>query len=107
LFVFTFIIKYITYYSVQLLSYIAPTSLSTGYTAPSNFDGYPATSTAPSFIVLNNNFTNFIGFVTGTYEGGPSNSSINSSYTLQAQLSIALLSAAHSCQIMFDFLLIF
>lgn len=70
-----------TYYSVQLLTYLVPTSLPTGYTAPSNFAGYPTTSTAPSFIVLNNNFTNLIGFVAGTYGGGTSNSSINSSYT--------------------------
>lgn len=70
-----------TYYSVQLLTYLVPTSLPSGYTAPSNFAGYPTTSTAPSFIVLNNNFTNLIGFVAGTYGGGITNSSINSSYT--------------------------
>jgi hypothetical protein len=70
-----------TYYSVQLLTYLVPTSLPSGYTAPSNFAGYPTTSTAPSFIVLNNNFTNLIGFVAVTYGGGTSNSLINSSYT--------------------------
>lgn len=70
-----------TYYSVQLLTYTVPTSLPATYTAPSNFAGYPTTSTAPSFIVLNNNFTKLIGFVAGTYGGGVSNSSINSTFT--------------------------
>ena len=69
-----------TYYAVQLLTYIVPTSLPAGYTAPSGFAGYPTTSTAPSFIVLNNNFTNLIGFFAGTYGGGITNSSINSTF---------------------------
>ena len=69
------------YYKIQLLTYVVPTSLPTGYTQPSNFAGYPSIATAPSFIVLNNDFTKIIGFTAGTYGGGVSNTSTLSSFT--------------------------
>jgi hypothetical protein len=55
-------------------------------TQPSNFAGYPAFVTAPSFIVLNNNFTNLIGFTPGTYGGGSVDSSTMSFYTPQGSV---------------------
>lgn len=65
-----------TYYSVQLLTFNVPTSLPSGFTQPSNFAGYPTTTTAPQFIVLSsNNFGNLIGFNAGTYGGGSTSTS--------------------------------
>jgi hypothetical protein len=69
------LIENVNYYKIQLLTYAVPTSLPSGWTQPSNFAGYPTVSTAPSFIVLNNNFTNLVGFNVGTYGGGNADSS--------------------------------
>jgi hypothetical protein len=74
------------YYKIQLLTYAVPTSLPPGWTQPANFAGYPSVATAPSFIVLNNNFTNLIGFTAGTYGGGSADSSTMSSYTPQGSV---------------------
>jgi hypothetical protein len=59
-----------TYYKNQFVFYNVPTSLPLGYTQPSNFIGYPLTTLAPQFVVLNNNFTIFSGFNAGIYGGG-------------------------------------
>ena len=67
-----------TYYKNQFVFYPVPTSLPTGYTQPSNFIGYPGTTIAPRFIVLNNNFTIFSGFSAGTYGGGSISSNVMS-----------------------------
>lgn len=69
------------YYKNQFLFYNVPTSLPTGYTQPSNWVGYPATTTAPRFVVLNNNFTIYSGFNSGTYGGGATSSSVLSQRT--------------------------
>jgi hypothetical protein len=74
------------YYKIQLLTYVVPTSLPAGWTQPSNFAGYPSVATAPSFTVLNNNFTNLIGFTAGTYGGGSVDSSTMLSCTPQGSV---------------------
>ena len=74
------------YYKIQLLTYAVPTSLPPNWSQPANFAGYPSVATAPSFIVLNNNFTNLIGFTAGTYGGGSADSSVMSSNTPQGSV---------------------
>jgi hypothetical protein len=64
----------------KLLAYTVPTSLPAGYTQPSNFAGYPSVATAPSFIVLNNDFTKIIGFNPVSYGEGTSNTSTLSQF---------------------------
>jgi len=56
-----------TYYSCQLVSYAVPTSLPSGYTAPSNWPGYPTTTFTPQLVILGNNFGSLIGFSQGSY----------------------------------------
>lgn len=68
-------------YKVQLLLFPVPTSLPSGYSAPSGWAGYPTVATCPTFVVLNNNFTNIIGYSAGSYGGGSSSQSFLSSYT--------------------------
>jgi hypothetical protein len=75
------LLENVNYYKIQLLSYVVPTSLPSGWTQPSNFAGYPSVATAPSFIVLSNDFTKLIGFNPGTYGGGSSDSSTLSQFT--------------------------
>jgi len=64
------------YYSNQLLFYPVPIALPVGWVAPANWVGFPAVTTAPQFVVLNNNFTIYSGFNAGTYGGGPTPSSV-------------------------------
>ena len=68
-------------YKIQLLTYIVPTSLPTGYSIPLGWLGFPSFSISPIFVVQNNNFTNIIGYTAGNYGGGSSNSSFLSSFT--------------------------
>ena len=68
-------------YKVQLLLYTFPNSLPTGYTTPTNFVGFPTVATTPQFIVLNNNFQIYTGFINGIYGGGSLNLSIVSQNT--------------------------
>lgn len=56
----------INYYSIQLIATLVPTSLPSGYTAPSNWAGYPTTTMAPG-IGITNNFSSIIGFNIGNY----------------------------------------
>ena len=56
-----------TYYANQVVLKTVPTSLPTGYSAPSNWAGYPAVSRTPYVEILNNNFSKFLGFTTGNY----------------------------------------
>ena len=56
-----------TYYANQIILKTVPTSLPTGYSAPSNWAGYPAVSRTPYIEILNNNFGKFLGFTTGNY----------------------------------------
>ena len=60
-----------------------PTSLPAGYTAPSNWVGYPLVSRTPYIEILSDlNFGNFIGFSVGNYgKDKPTNYSVNSNIT--------------------------
>jgi hypothetical protein len=56
------------YYAVQILELLVPTSLPSGFTAPSNWIGYPTVSRTPYIQVLSTNtFGNIIGFSSGNY----------------------------------------
>jgi len=54
------------YYAVQILLYIVPTSLPTGWTAPSNWIGFPSVSRTPH-IHIYNNLSDYLGFTAGQY----------------------------------------
>ena len=56
-----------TYYANQVVLKTVPTSLPTGYSAPSNWPGYPTVSRTPYVEILNNNFGKFLGFTIGNY----------------------------------------
>lgn len=58
-----------TYYKVQLIAQTVPTSLPSGYSAPSGFVGYPTTATTPSLTLssASSTFNSIIGFATGTF----------------------------------------
>ena len=72
----------ITYYGVQLVTNVVPTSLPSGWSAPDNWVGFYSTSLCPQLIVTNNNFGIFIGFSPGTYPTiNTSNESILNTFT--------------------------
>ena len=71
-----------TYYANQVVLKTVPTSLPTGYSAPSNWAGYPTVSRTPYVEILNNNFGKFLGFTIGNYGiNSVTNFSINSNIT--------------------------
>ena len=73
-----------TYYANQIFAFTVPTSLPVGYTAPSNWIGYPVVSRTPYISILSTSkFGTFLGFTTGDYPwtGQTSNYSINSNIT--------------------------
>jgi hypothetical protein len=55
-----------TYYSIQLNAFAFPTALPAGYTNPNSLT-FPATASTPQFVILNNDFTNVIGFTPQTF----------------------------------------
>ena len=55
-----------TYYANQILCFPIPSSLPTGYSAPSGFV-YSSSGYTPQVIITNNNFGKLIGFSSGTY----------------------------------------
>jgi len=58
-----------TYYKVQLIAQVVPTSLPSGYSAPASFAGYPAIETTPSITLSSSSsiFNSILGFATGTF----------------------------------------
>jgi hypothetical protein len=78
-----------SYYANQLLTFVVPTAVQFqptvvgnpyyGWSAPSGFV-FPTVATAPSLQILNNNFTQYIGFNVGTYGGGTSTTSTLSTF---------------------------
>lgn len=70
-------------YGNQILATPVPTSLPAGFTAPSNWVGYPTASRTPYIEILNNNFGTFLGFPVGTYPsaGQTTSYSVNSPKT--------------------------
>jgi hypothetical protein len=65
----------ITYYGVQLVAQLVPTSLPTGWSAPSNWVGYYGVARCPQ-LIISNNFSKLIGFTNGTF---PSTNTISNS----------------------------
>lgn len=66
--VYYYSIQYNSYqYGNQLLAYLVPTTLPAGYTAPTNWAGYPTVSRVPYITILNNNFGTFLGLTAGYY----------------------------------------
>ena len=57
-----------TYYANQLLFFPVPTSLPSGYTAPSGWHGFPATTLCPT-ITIPAGLGVFLGFSAATYGG--------------------------------------
>jgi hypothetical protein len=57
-----------TAYANQIITKLIPLSLPAGYSAPTNFAGYATTTRRPPYIeILNNGFSKYLGFTTGTY----------------------------------------
>lgn len=73
-----------TSYKVDLSLYTVPTSLPVGYTAPSNFAGYPSASVTPKMIIpASSEFIGITGLPAGTYDGIGSNIVYSSTYVPQ------------------------
>jgi len=77
-------------YANQVLFYNVPTSLPSGYTTPSNWVGFPATTLCPTLTISAttgvSNFGVFIGLSAGTYGGTATSNSIYSNITPQGSL---------------------
>jgi len=79
---------------VQLNSYAVPTSLPSGYTAPSNWPGYPSTATTPQVIIptyyegSTAYFNDIIGFETGTYPSSTQTTDYSVTSTSTPQVSV-------------------
>lgn len=65
-----------TYYGNQLIVYPVPSSLPTGYTAPSGFV-YSSAGYAPQIQILNNSFGSIVGYTAGIYPATPQTSTYN------------------------------
>jgi len=63
-----------TTYGVNIITYAVPTSLPSGYTAPSGFAGYPSASYYP-VITIPANFNNIVGYTAGFTTSSGTNSS--------------------------------
>jgi hypothetical protein len=63
-----------TTYGVNIITYAVPTSLPSGYTAPSGFAGYPSASYYP-VITIPANFNNIVGYTAGYTTSSGTNSS--------------------------------
>ena len=73
-----------TDYGVSLIQTLVPTSLPSGYTAPSGFPGYPSVSRTMRFITDASEFNLIIGFAaSSTYSGGASIATFNSTFCPQ------------------------
>ena len=71
-----------TYYGVQVVAQLVPTSLPTGYTQPTNWVGYNTVSLTPQITISSNTFGTIIGFLAGTYPSvNTANASILNTFT--------------------------
>ena len=89
-----------TYYKVQLIAQVVPTSLPSGYSAPSGFAGYPATATTPQITLSSSSstFNSIIGFATGTFPSATSaNISVLSTLTPIGSAVNSLLMTCNLC----------
>ncbi len=70
-----------TYYSIQLVANLVPSSLPIGWTTPGNWVGFHSSSLCPQ-ITISNNFGTLIGFQNGTYPSvNTADASILSTFT--------------------------
>jgi hypothetical protein len=76
----------ITYYTNTITCYPVPSSLPTGYTAPSGFV-FSSSNYTPQFTVLSNSFGSLIGFSSGTYPSSPQASTYNTNGSITPDLS--------------------
>ena len=71
-----------TYYGVQLIAQLVPTSLPSGWSQPANWVGYNTVSYTPQLTISDNNFGKIIGFEAGTYPSvNTSDASILNTFT--------------------------
>jgi hypothetical protein len=71
-----------TYYGVQVVAQLVPTSLPSGYSQPANWVGYNTISRTPQLTISSNNFGKIIGFLPGTYPSvNTANASILNTFT--------------------------
>lgn len=71
-------------YKIDLNLFLVPTSLPVGYTAPSNFVGYPSVSVTPRFTIPSGSeLSNLIGFAAQLYDGNTAAASYSSTYVPQ------------------------
>ena len=71
-------------YKIELNEFKVPTSLPSGYSAPSNFVGYPTVSCTPKFTIpTGSELCDLIGFLAGTFDGGTTATQYVSSYVPQ------------------------
>jgi hypothetical protein len=71
-----------TYYGVQIVAQLVPTSLPGGWTQPANWIGYSMTSYTPQITITSNNFGKVIGYNAGTYPSvNTANASILNTFT--------------------------
>jgi hypothetical protein len=63
-----------TYYKVQLIAQVVPTTLPSGYSAPSGFAGYPPFPTTPQITLSSSSstFNSILGFANGTFPSATS-----------------------------------
>lgn len=77
---YTFLTYSPTYYAVQLVQTLVPTSLPSGWTAPSNWVGFNAVSYTPSlFLPATGSISTIIGFAPGAFYP-PLNTVVNTNY---------------------------
>jgi hypothetical protein len=57
----------VSQYALQITTYVVPTVLPGGYTAPPAWPGFPAVASTPAVVILANNFTLWSGFASGQY----------------------------------------
>lgn len=62
-----------TYYAIQVVCYVVPSSLPQGYTNPANLS-FPTQDTTPQLVVLDNNFGLIIGYTPASYPSVPETS---------------------------------
>jgi hypothetical protein len=76
-----------TLYALQLNTWVVPTSLPSGYTAPGGFPAYPSTARTPQFVIPATDFRNIIGFDAGTYPSTPQLTSYSATSTFTPQIT--------------------
>ena len=64
-----------TYYAIQAVLTVLPTSIPVGWTAPVGFRGLPTTTLAPQLIINNDGISKYLGFSQGSYPSTASTTS--------------------------------